>query len=156
MIGRESLNADQKQSDMMQQLEKIVERMAKWDDTRQALFLLDTHNKVLKNKLARMEDRYERLRKKYFEGKEMYEDLYRAFDELLQKFESAQEGIQSAYDAMSDPIDEASNLFSFPYQPDEWDISDPSEEEDEEEDERDISDPSEEEDEEEDESTSTE
>ena len=135
MIGRESLNAEEKQSELMQQLEKIVERMAKWDDTRQALFLSDTHNKVLKTKLARMEDRYERLCKKYFEGKEKYEDLYRAFDELLQRVESAQESIQSAHDAMSECIDEASNLFSFPYQPDEWDMSDPSEEEDEEEDE---------------------
>ena len=143
MIGRESLNADQKQSDMMEQLEKIVERMAKWDDTRQALFLLDTQNKVLKTKLARMEDRYERLCKKYFEGKEKYEELYESYTDLVRRAEKTLDTIEDEYEAISEKVrdfedllaDEGSNLVGNVYDPDEWNISDPSEEEDEEEDE---------------------
>ena len=120
---------------------ELAKQQSDWlEKSIRKMFALEDENKELKYKLLRMTNKYDELRKKYFEGKEKYEELQERFDKMLEDRNDMIRASEAAYDHVEECLQAIANEVARPSDweldglASDWDISDPVEEEDEEED----------------------
>ena len=121
LIIKENCRLTLLNEDLKKDLKEAMRDANKWRDQRDKL-----------------EQKAEQLRKKYFEGKEKYEELQERFDKMLEDRNDMIRASEAAYDHVEECLQAIANEVARPSDweldglASDWDISDPVEEEDEE------------------------